>query len=234
MTLQLRTGVGATPASISSTAVTSPAALSVGDLAWACIRTGSAISLSSISDSAGNTWTILSGVANGAGQDILAYSIITSAGTPTWTLTFNNTNSPQISFAAIYDDASATFTHDQDGTGNTGASGTAVSANSLTTTGRVALVGAFSMGANETYSASTGTIVSTANGTPTARVVQVYLNVASSGTNTLSVTGSASAAWIGQQLSFTVSGSAPSTPAIVLQKRIKDPWNTARIWAEMR
>lgn len=213
--MPLRTQAGATPASVTTTTVAFPAAVSAGDLLVAVVRTGTAAAVSSISDSVNGAWTVLAAVANGAGEDFVAYFVNSGAGTPTVTVNFGAASSPQISIAAFSNVLTASPL-DQTGAGATGASGTSLAADSVTTThANEIVIGFFSQGATETFSQSGAWAIVSGNGTPTARSVIVYQEVTSTGTYQPAVTSNSSAAWIGQTLSFQQAGGASFDPSAV-------------------
>lgn len=227
--------VGATPSTITNTNVVFPnnTVAGGGSLLIAGIRTGLTITLNSVTDNQGGTWTLLPAVDSSPARDYIAYRFNAPSNVAvTVTFAFGAANSPQIVMAE-FSTVLTTSPLDQTSAGATGTSTTATSDNVTTTHSNELLVGFISMGTNETFSQHGSWSIALGNGAPTARAVLVYQEVTATGTYAAAVDATVGIAWIAQTITFQEAGGA-APPQMPFVLRHQDVWHAARDWAVTR
>jgi hypothetical protein len=151
--------------------------------------------------------TAVGPIDNGAGRQYLFYAQNVGAGTHTVRFTPSGSGAPRL---AVFDIPEGQTTSFDVSASNTG-TGTAATGGATATTAQAneEAIGAFTFGANETFSQSGAwSIVGVEPAAGTSRLVIVHQTLSATGTPNAAVTGDASAAWIGQTATFRIAGAA--------------------------
>lgn len=185
-----------------------PGALTAGSILVAAVRTGTAVSLNSVSDGT-QTWTVGTH-RDQTGRLIIAYFVNNAlTSTPTVTFTFSTGNSPRLEiFEIVPTDLSGTnISFDKYGQtlavdGNSATSGTSLDGGTTATLAHPnsISIGVFSAGADQTYAAGTGyTLIGTGN-----RMGAVYRIVSATTAVQALATDGVSSEWSGITAVFQI------------------------------
>lgn len=186
--------------------------VTVGSTLIFMMRMGTGATLISVTDPTNGSWTIVGPIDNGSGRQYAAYFQNNQAtGTPTITATLSTSGiSPRWAIAEVVNGTTASFDVSASGTGT----GTALTGGTTGTTAQTneSWVGFFSIASNTTFSQSgSWTILGVEPATGSSRIGIVYQEPNATGAASAAVTSSANAAWIGQTLTFRLSGGGSVT-----------------------
>lgn len=182
------------------------------------IRTGSSLTFTANLDPAGanSAMTVIGPIDNGAGRQYFAYAQNVGSGTHTVRWTPSGSGAPRIAAFDIPEGLTTSFDVSASNTGT----GTALTGGATATTAQAneEAIGAFSISSNETFSQSgSWAIVGVEPAAGSSRLVVVHQTLSATGTPNAAVTGDASAAWIGQTVTFRISGGAAAHSAPVFR-----------------
>lgn len=199
----------ASPASASTHDLT--VSFTLGGTGIACIRTGSATTVTVANSGGGNPFTARGPYDNGAGRQYLFYLPNSPGGSFTVRYTLSAAGAPRLLIAEIPTAIAASF--DVGSAGNSGSGLTATGGATATTSqADEEWLGLFSYSANETFSQNgSWSIVGVEPGAGASRLVLVHQTVTAIGAPNAAVDVNASAAWIGQTETFRLptSGGGP-------------------------
>lgn len=184
--------------------------LTAGGTAIACIRTGSATTVS-VALVAGASFTARGPYDNGAGRQYLFYLQNAAGGSQTVRYTLSAAGAPHLIVAEIPNATTTSF--DVGSAGNSG-TGTTATGGATATTAQAdeEWLGLLSFAANQTFSQNGSfAIVGVQPAVGSSRLALVHQTANTTGTPDAAVDGTASAAWIGQTETFRITGGAAAT-----------------------